>query len=1551
MAKDTRGLTNASTAITLGSSGQGPVILPEDLRGGGIGNYTTVERNAISGQRVDNNMLIYNTTTSQYERYSGGTRAASGFMTGGTWAALDLSEGGHTGIQTYADNTAYAVGNIVLYTTNNSLYYVDTAVTDDNTTDPDANSNFTRISNPVDTTYTGGTGITISGSNVISVNAMHAAETVVFEAASLSAGITARNAARAAGWSRGDIAIITDDDPDSGTAFEAASYIYIGANNNTAATTDSDWAHLTFTTDTVDVVSNVATNTILGRNDAGSGDSEELTPAEVRTMLNVADGATNFTLTRAGIEDLIGDTGTLVTIGTYSIQSTTPDAAGEIQFLDGASPPANLASTANFADVRSIVIQGSNTRNSNKLARMTTQSVITILVGTSYFYGLLSSASVSGDVYTFTFTGESNRPASSGTIGTADVTVYLRPAGFDTIPGNNIIPESIASTQMDATNTPTGGQILSRATDGVNFTWVDQTAAYTLPVADGTTLGGVLEGGDIDISATGVMTIADNSVDAAALNVANNGTEHQLLASDGDGSFSWVTPGTDHGVGDGTITLGGDVTGDATFSVNQSADATIALTIDDNAVDAAALNVAGNGTEHQLLASDGDGSFSWVTPSADHGVYDTTVTLTGDVTDATFTLNDSAAQSVTLSLADNSVDNAAMADDAIGIAELSASGTASATTYLRGDNTWAGFDHVIPGLSDVFEIRRPAPVDAIQRAAALPESSLIGATPPYWRFWDGSSTPPTGLSAVVPSTWGGFFGTGSTYPFFVLSSSETRSDWVDGLNRNDARTLYAYRDATNWAVWTITGTTDPVDSVVNAFGGDPAVALTNDTGVTYTLANSMGTPSTGNIQWVFDFNSEGDVVDIILNSQDNLYLGNNGNNVEWRELPNNEIHIFSTTTAYATGDFVYYADRRKLYRVSSPIAASNTLTPNNNPSFQEVAGSLKTYSDNTPYAVGEIVYYFGNYTFYRVTTAIPASNTTDPNANSSFTKIHQFDLHEDVTTELSAEQISFDDHILLSDQSATGQPNVYTEFESFVGRAADLLDSHYEAKIPDALAPLASPPAAAPTTGSIAQSTGNVLTVSEGTGAKWGFFDGTVAGAVTTFTANNPSTWEGFFSGTRDSMVFDNATAMSLFSLTAFQHPYRAGVVGFDSILLTAYVNDSNFGVWQLESGNGNVNQSLLIQNVRLVAQEGTPGSGNITWTIGLSTSGALQTITGRDNTGNLFLESNKQWSRVQERHLDASNTPTAGQVLTSAGTGGTTGFTWVDADAQLTRTNIEEQIGDTDILLTTAVFNNESDEVPTSPFDTSDLRFFDGGNPITERTALLSTADQIIFYPQTDTPMQDVLNRITTSSLIRLTSPAIPAENTDPAIPARSIIFRPTAVTLTPASNAISVSLTTASTIQITDGALGRLFGFTPSANWTVSVKLDSTLIHGDEIIPNTIGYDRLSTAAVAEIREGVQTDNPRLVVEAFRQAEVKTITYNTDGTIFTTLADVGFSAATDIRAYYTYTGDNLTQVRYFDAGQQNSVDTAPAAGAAGLLATKTLTYTGDNITTVAIT
>tara|TARA_R110002012_G_scaffold248143_2_gene424149 strand:+ start:772 stop:1392 length:621 start_codon:yes stop_codon:yes gene_type:complete len=43
----------------------------------------------------------------------------------------------------------------------------------------------------------------------------------------------------------------------------------------------------------------------------------------------------------------------------------------------------------------------------------------------------------------------------------------------------------------------------------------------------------------------------------------------------------------------------------------------------------------------------------------------------------------------TAKLQANAVTNAKMADDAIGVAELSATGTASSSTFLRGDNAWA----------------------------------------------------------------------------------------------------------------------------------------------------------------------------------------------------------------------------------------------------------------------------------------------------------------------------------------------------------------------------------------------------------------------------------------------------------------------------------------------------------------------------------------------------------------------------------------------------------------------------------------------------------------------------------------------------------------------------------------------------------------------------------------------------------------------------------------------------------------------------------------------
>ncbi len=54
-------------------------------------------------------------------------------------------------------------------------------------------------------------------------------------------------------------------------------------------------------------------------------------------------------------------------------------------------------------------------------------------------------------------------------------------------------------------------------------------------------------------------------------------------------------------------------------------------------------------------------------------------------------------------LGPNSVGNSEMRDDAVGIAELSATGTAGATTFLRGDNTWTVVDTEGTGIKSTGE--------------------------------------------------------------------------------------------------------------------------------------------------------------------------------------------------------------------------------------------------------------------------------------------------------------------------------------------------------------------------------------------------------------------------------------------------------------------------------------------------------------------------------------------------------------------------------------------------------------------------------------------------------------------------------------------------------------------------------------------------------------------------------------------------------------------------------------------------------------------------------
>jgi hypothetical protein len=110
----------------------------------------------------------------------------------------------------------------------------------------------------------------------------------------------------------------------------------------------------------VDVVSNVAQDRIVGRVTAGSGDSEELTAAQVRTLINVEDGAdvtdtANVTAAGALMDSELTDLAGVKALDTSTIQTQPSEGAfvdGDKTKLDGIESGATADQDA--SDIRSL---------------------------------------------------------------------------------------------------------------------------------------------------------------------------------------------------------------------------------------------------------------------------------------------------------------------------------------------------------------------------------------------------------------------------------------------------------------------------------------------------------------------------------------------------------------------------------------------------------------------------------------------------------------------------------------------------------------------------------------------------------------------------------------------------------------------------------------------------------------------------------------------------------------------------------------------------------------------------------------------------------------------------------------------------------------------------------------------------------------------------------------------------------------------------------------------------------------------------------------------
>ncbi len=131
--------------------------------------------------------------------------------------------------------------------------------------------------------------------------------------------------------------------------------------------------------------------------------------------------------------------------------------------------------------------------------------------------------------------------------------------------------------------------------------------------------------GPVELSAS----IDANTVGASELKVGANGTSGQVLASDGDGTFSWVTRDnySSWTAADGASSpTSYPITSSDTLSfVDTShieprfdADDQLKFNLVANSIGAAQLNVTGNGTNGQALLSDGDGTMTWGTIASDN---------------------------------------------------------------------------------------------------------------------------------------------------------------------------------------------------------------------------------------------------------------------------------------------------------------------------------------------------------------------------------------------------------------------------------------------------------------------------------------------------------------------------------------------------------------------------------------------------------------------------------------------------------------------------------------------------------------------------------------------------------------------------------------------------------------------------------------------------------------------------------------------------------------------------------------------------------------------
>ena len=179
---------------------------------------------------------------------------------------------------------------------------------------------------------------------------------------------------------------------------------------------------------------------------------------------------------------------------------------------------------------------------------------------------------------------------------------------------------------------------------------------------------------------------------------------------------------------------------------------------------------------------------------------------------------------------DASIDNAHLADDAVGVAELSATGTASSSTFLRGDNSWASAG----GDTQPYFHARQASVASISGSSDV---AVVGTT----EVVDTGSAYNTSNGRFTPQTSGYYYIYGCAYTYGDTSTCNfTRTKlFFNGSEMAMSNLHYNDNDGSGGSdlmssIINFNGSSDYVQLYVHASYSSGTIYLNGASGIDYT---------------------------------------------------------------------------------------------------------------------------------------------------------------------------------------------------------------------------------------------------------------------------------------------------------------------------------------------------------------------------------------------------------------------------------------------------------------------------------------------------------------------------------------------------------------------------------------------------------------------------------------------------------------------------------------------------------------------------------------------